>query len=481
MINVFFKTYGCQANVADSEGLANYLRGLGCAKVEDEAAADLIMVNTCAIRDKAEQKMFSYLGALVQYREAKPYLRIGVIGCVASYRKQQIYERYDHVNFVFGAKENMREFQAYLADIIVSLDTTKQMHEMGHYVAQASGGQDRDIKGLVKEKNLTIPEHSVVEGGATFIPATKVVSQVQKSYVNIMSGCDNYCSYCIVPFTRGREKSYPIAEIVTRVQHDVEHGAKEVTLIGQNVNSYKDPETGASFAQLLEAVALIPGDFWVRYISPHPKDMTNDVLDIMAKYGPKLCGWIHLPLQAGSDRVLDLMNRTYTVEKFMEQVGEIRTRLPHATITTDIIVGFPSETHEEYLGTRAVMEAVRFDHIFSFIYSPRKYTKAFVMGDDVPEAEKSARLEELQKRQQIICLEQNKRMCGKTFRVLVEQKVSEGLLARTEGNVRVLLQGDSELIGKFVDVLVTEAHVADVRAILTENVDKSCQASTKSL
>lgn len=453
MVKVFFKTYGCQANVADSEGLATYLQGLGCSRAEDEADADLLVINTCAVREKAEQKMFSYLGELKELKVAKQYLRIGVIGCVASYRKKEIYERFDHVNFVFGAKEDMQTFQAYLADVIVSLDTTKQMYEQGDNSEIPSAGQDRDIAAVVVDKNLTSPGGSVFDGGIGHRENKELLTEAKKSYVNIMTGCDNYCSYCIVPFTRGREKSYSLESIVDRVRHDVADGVKEINLVGQNVNSYKDPETGETFAHLLEAVAAVPGEFWVRYVSPHPKDMTNDVLETMARHSPKLCAWIHFPLQAGSNRVLELMKRTYTVEKYMEQIQEIRTHVPHATITTDIIVGFPGETEEEYEGTRAVMEAVKFDHVFSFIYSPRKYTKAFVLGDDVPHEVKSRRLEKLQARSKAHSLERNSAMQGKIFKVLVEKRLDDHhLLGRTEGNVRVVFTGQDRLINQFVTV-----------------------------
>lgn len=469
MIQVFFKTYGCQANVADSEGLATYMDGLGCKKVETEAEADLIMVNTCAIRDKAEQKMFSYLGELIDYKKAKPYLKIGVIGCVASYRKQEIYDRFDHINFVYGAKEDMVLFQAYLADVLVSLDTIKQLYEGGATPSASWTGQDRDIKALVAAKSAALAAPARQEEVFKATVGIKEHTEALKAYVNITSGCNNYCSFCIVPFTRGREKSYTISSLVDRVKQEVARGAKEIMLIGQNVNSYTDPETGARFADLLKAVAEVEGDFWVRYVSPHPKDMTNDVLETMAMYHTKLCGWIHLPLQSGSTRVLEVMNRTYTVEKYLDQVAQIRAILPHATITTDIIVGFPGEEEIDYQGTRAVMESVKYDHIYSFIYSPRKYTKAFKLGDPVSHEEKQARLEALQKRQQDICLERYRLMIGKVERVLVEKEIEPGLLlARTEGNHRVMLPGDPILINTFQLVYVHDAGPADLRANLVQ-------------
>ena len=273
-----------------------------------------------------------------------------------------------------------------------------------------------------------------------------------------MTGCDNYCSYCIVPFTRGREKSYPINAIIERIRKDVKSGAKEINLLGQNVNSYKDPQTGAGFAELLKQVAQIEGDFWVRFVSPHPKDMTKDVLHTISEHNDKLCAFIHLPLQSGSNKILQAMNRTYDVEKYMEQVGWIKDILPHATISTDIIVGFPGETEEDYLETRRVMENVNYDLVFSFIYSPRKYTKAALMEDNCSLEEKTRRLEVLQKRQVDICFAQNSLNIGKTLKTLVEKRLTNGkLLARTEGNIRVLFEGKDELIGRFVKLKIEDA------------------------
>lgn len=480
-IAVFFKTYGCQANVADSEGLALYLNGLGCVLVEKEELADLLIVNSCAVRAKAEQKMFSYLGSLVKYKKEKPYMRIGMIGCVASYQKKKVYERYDHVSFVYGARENMGTFQNYLADLIVRISTAKQLCQEDKKIPSSLKGQDRLISAW-KDKKPTL-----FKKGATLIKPVTPAPQthaVQKAYINITTGCDNYCTYCIVPFTRGREESYSLKELVERAKVDVARGAREITLVGQNVNSYKDPVTGEGFAQLLEAIAQIEGEFWVRYVSPHPKDMTNDVLDVMAAHSPKICSWVHLPLQAGSSRVLDVMGRTYTKERFLEQVDEIRKRMPTVTITTDIIVGFPSETDAEYLETREVMEIVKFDHIFSFIYSPRKFTKAFAMEDSVTAEEKTIRLIELQKRQKMISLECNTGWVDKELLVLVERPIIGGYLTRTEGNTRLnLVSEEPNLTGQFLYVRVTSAQVAHLSGVvlkkIEKNADKSCQPFLK--
>ncbi|MCK4265046.1 tRNA (N6-isopentenyl adenosine(37)-C2)-methylthiotransferase MiaB [Candidatus Babeliales bacterium] len=448
MIKIFFKTYGCQANVADSNGFQTYLVDLGCKVVDSESEADLIIVNSCAIRERAELKLFSYVGSLNHYKKEKAYIRIGVIGCVASYRKQEIYERFDHVNFVFGARDNIETFKAYLADIVVSLESTKRLYlDTSRSIRP---GQDRDIQGIVEKKHLKIrqkEEHKVEKNDN--------LEEVRRAFVNIVTGCNNYCSYCIVPFTRGRETSYSIDSIVRRIEREIQLGAKEINLVGQNVNSYIDPNTGASFADLLKVVARLEGDFWVRYISPHPKDMTRDVLEVMAEHKDKLCNYVHMPLQAGSDKILKAMNRIYTVDRYMEIIGWIKEFLPEATITTDIIVGFPGESEEDYLGTMNVVEKVKYDLVYSFIYSRRKYTKAFNMPDDTTIEVKQERLDGLQKRAKELSFERNYRFLGKVVRSLVEKRLPSGkLLARTAGNQRVIFDEKDQNIGKFVNLKI---------------------------
>jgi len=481
MISVFFKTYGCQANVADSAGIASFLEGLGCVQVDTEAAADLIIINTCAIREKAEQKLYSYLGELVPFKEALPYLKIGIIGCVASYRKQEMLKRFSYISFVSGARDERTSFLTYLSDVIVQLQTEKQFFEKERTAMPIAAGAEllgRDVKVAMKARDLVLPATRIKESRQAALGGSLSPSgEVKRAFINITTGCNNYCTYCIVPTTRGREISYPLEDIVLRVQHEVAAGAKEITLIGQNVNSYTCPETGKRFAALLEAVALIPGEFWVRYISPHPKDMTRDVLETMARYADKLCSWCHFPLQAGSTRVLELMNRTYTKEEYLAQVAVIREIIPGVTLSTDIIVGFPGETHEEYLETLEVVEKVGFDMAYSFVYSRRKYTKAYSMGDTCPAEEKSARLSELQQRQKTIELRRYQEYVGKNMRVLVEKRSTNGrLLARSAGNHRVVFDGDSSLIATFVDVMVIEAGQAELRAVLVERSSENKNA-----
>lgn len=440
MINFFIKTYGCQANVADSQAVSNYLQDLGCQKVESEKDADLILINTCAIREKAEQKVFSYIGELAPLKLEKKYLQVGVVGCIASYRKKELLSRFDHVRFVYGAKDEQIGLQNLLNDVVLKLETIKSAD---------SGELLGEFKSDVKD-SLT---NKLFLGG--FKSATR---EVKQSFVNIMTGCNNYCSYCIVPFTRGREISYPMSDVLGRVKRDIQFGAKEITLLGQNVNSYKDPQTGVPFSKLLEEVAMLEGEFWIKFFSPHPKDMTIDVLEVMAKYKDKLCNYIHFPLQAGSNKILQAMNRTYNIEKYLEQIDWIRKILPDATITTDIIVGFPGETETDYLKTRDVMEKVKFDYIFSFVYSPRKYTKAALLQDNCTTEVKHVRLKLLQKRQVDISRERNNRLIGKKMKCLVEKRLTNGkLLARTQGNHRVLFDGDEILIGSFVDLRIEKA------------------------
>lgn len=462
MINFFFKTYGCQANVADSEGLATFLKTIECRDVTTEEESDLIIINTCAVREKAEQKLYSYLGRLCDIKKTKPFMKIGVIGCVASYKRDEIYKRFDQVNFVYGAKEDYKVLESYLADLVVKLETTKQMFSDSGSLPASFIEQDFDLKKVVQQGPSLFKSPRV--GSLTIFkkkPQVKGIEarskELNRSYINIMTGCNKFCAYCIVPFTRGREVSYPMQEIVDRVAHDVSNGSKEVTLIGQNVNSYKDPETGHLFSELLRRVAALEGKFWVRWVSPHPQDMTVELFDVIAQYSDRIPPYVHFPLQSGSNRVLELMKRNYTIEQFCEQIGWLRDRMPDATISTDMIVGFPGETEEDFEATMAAIEKIRFDWVYSFNYSPRKHTLASrTMSDDVAQDVKSRRLERLQARQIEIGAQVYAKHIGKTYEVLVERRLEDGnLLARTPGNVRVLLMNEPEpLVDSFAKVCI---------------------------
>ncbi len=474
MITYFFRTYGCQANVADSQGLMQYLDEVGCSSAKTEAEADIIVINTCAVREKAEQKLWSYLGELAEIKKAKPYVKIGVIGCVASYKKKEIYTRFDQVSFVYGAREEMPALQAYLTDLVVGLESTKQVYAENPQLSVDSH-QDRDIKEVVARKGLFAVSRLSKLGGFKQHPlkkaSTTAAEEVGRSYINIMTGCNKRCAYCIVPVTRGQEISFSMDEIVQRVVHDVANGVKEVMLIGQNVNSYADPLTGERFPALLRRLVALEGEFWVRYISPHPQDMTVDLFDVMAEHPHRLPWGVHFPVQSGSNKILDAMLRNYTIERYLEQIQWLRDRMPTAAISTDIIVGFPGETEEDFLATMAVIEKVRFDLVYSFIYSPRKYTRAAKMEDDCLPEVKGMRLEALQKRQLEIALENNSRNIGKKLRCLVEKRLEHGkLLARTEGNVRVVFDGTDNLIGQFIDLMIVSASPQNMQAVLSSSI-----------
>lgn len=442
MINFYIKTYGCQANAADSQAVSNFLIDLGCKEQTSELDAELIIVNTCAIRDKAEHKVYSYIGSLIKLKRKQHNFKVVVIGCIATYRKKEFYSRFPSVIFVSGARDKKEYLQKNLIDLVLSLETTNQLFDKPK-ISNVS----------TKTKVTRLKKFDLKLGGIK-----NDIKHAKQSFVNIMTGCNNFCTYCIVPFTRGREISYSAFEIIEKIKFDIAQGVKEVTLIGQNVNSYKDPENGLNFAQLLEKIAKLDGEFWIRFVSPHPKDMSLDVIKIMVKYPEKICNWIHHPVQSGSNEILEAMKRSYTVEKYLEQIDWIRKYLPDATISTDIIVGFPGETEVDYLKTRELMETVRFDNIFSFIYSPRKFTKAALLEDNCLYKEKQRRLNELQKRSIQIVKEKNEKYVGKKLRCLVEKRTTNGkLLARSSGNHRILFDGDDLKIDTFVKIKVESA------------------------
>lgn len=463
--------------MADSDGLAKFLLGLGCCQVDSENDADLIIINTCAIREKAEQKLFSYIGRLADLKKNKPYLKIGIIGCVASYRKQELYTGFDHINFVHGAREKIGILQEYLIELVKHLKTAKvsalqkghgrarairQVRDLKLFVENLKVNQKEDIENDFSISNLNLKIHAC--GSSKSASATKVGQPGEiRSFINIMTGCNKYCSYCIVPFTRGREISYSMSQILQAVQRDVDLGIKEINLLGQNVNSYVDPQSGARFPELLQKVSEVSGDFWVRFVSPHPQDITENLFEILAKNRNKLAAYLHFPMQSGSNKILKAMNRSYTVEEYLEKIGWARSFLPGIVITTDMIVGFPGETEEDYLQTRNVMELVKFDQIYSFVYSKRKFTKAYSLPDDCSEKEKFRRLNLLQMRQRDISLECNQAHVGKTLKILVEKQSENGkLLARMEGNTRVIVDGQADLAGKFAKAHIKKASVVDL-------------------
>jgi tRNA-2-methylthio-N6-dimethylallyladenosine synthase len=459
MISFFVKTFGCQANIADSELVVTFLQSLSCVHTFDIAEADLMIVNTCAIRDKAEQKLFSYLGALSVYKKNKPFFKISVIGCVASYKKQEIYDRFDHVSFVFGAREDRKILFSYFLKTLNILKRVKNNKNKTIFL----GGQNRNTEDLLINDTQVDCLKSLYE-------KQYKSNEFKKAYINIMSGCNKYCSYCIVPFVRGREISYSMEMLLDQVKLALSNGVKEVHLTGQNVNSYCCPETKRNFSALLRRISEINKNFWVRWMSPHPQDMTEELFDVIADRQDKIPPYVHFPVQSGSDKVLKLMRRNYSIRQYLEQINYLKKRINDVVLSTDFIVGFPCETRDDFRKTLNLIKNIQYDFSYSFIYSPRRYTRAWSMNDDCSVIEKVERLSVLQELQKQIAFKRNNRYVGKKVITLVEKRLANGkLLSRTKGNLRVFFDGDNSLIGKFVNLYVKASSPANLFAVKEEH------------
>ena len=420
-------TFGCQQNVADSEKLTGMCVAMGYTPCDDPEDADIILANTCAVREHAEKKALSTIGQFKHIKARKPDLIIGVCGCMVTqeHRKNDIKFRYPYVDFVFG---------------------TSSIHRLPQLIC------DR----LDKQKRIYCPEETeylVAEG----LPINR--ESDYRTWVSIMYGCNNFCTYCIVPYVRGRERSRRPEDIIDEVRDLVARGYKDITLLGQNVNSYGKEFCGeCNFARLLSEICKIEGDFTVRFMTSHPKDASRELIDVMAA-NPKIARHFHLPVQSGSDRMLKMMNRHYDKEQYLSLVDYMREKMPDIAITTDIIVGFPGETEEDFADTLALMERVKYDMIFSFIYSPRTGTPAAKM-EQLPEKVKTERMGRLLALQNKLLDEKNEAYVGKTLRVLVEGASKTNgakMSARTEGNRIVLFDGDESLTGSFVNVKITRS------------------------
>jgi tRNA-2-methylthio-N6-dimethylallyladenosine synthase len=419
----FIETYGCQMNVADSELISGLLTREGFSETKDIHTADAIFVNTCAIREHAEDKVHSRLGYYHQIKRKNPKTIIGVLGCMAQNLKEDILESKPFVDIVLGPDSYRR-----LPEMI-----RERSNESSHLV---------DTK---------LSRFEVYDD--MFPSRNKGIN----AWISIMRGCDKFCTFCIVPFTRGRERSRSVEGIVQEAAQAVSDGFIEVTLLGQNVNSYR--HEGQKFHELLDAVAQIPGLKRIRYTSPHPEDMTQDVLNVMAKYD-NICNYVHLPLQAGNDKVLNRMNRTYTKDQFLARVNQIRNTLPNVGISTDIIVGFPGENEAEFQETMDVMEVVKFDSAFTFKYSSRPGTKAAEFDDHVPEDEKQHRLERLIEMQQKHTLFRNKTIVGRVEMVLVEKESKRSKkqwAGRTDANKWVVFNKENAKIKDLIPVKIMDA------------------------
>ena len=422
-------TYGCQQNEADSEKIRGYLAEMGYGFTQDEFQADVIVVNTCAVREHAEMRVLGNVGALNHTKKNKPEQIIAVCGCMVQqqHMAEKIKKSYPVVDLVFGPHELWR-FPELLEQVMTR-------HKRVFATEDSSG--------------------AVAEG----IPLRR--DGTVKAWLSIMYGCNNFCSYCIVPYVRGRERSRLPEDIVREARELVEQGYKDITLLGQNVNSYgKDLDCGVDFSDLLRMINDIPGDFLIRFMTSHPKDATEKLFQTMAEC-EKCAHHIHLPVQSGSDRILKVMNRNYDSAKYIRQVELARRYMPDLVITTDIIVGFPGETEEDFEDTIKLCEKVRYDAMFTFIYSKRVGTPAASMPDPYTREEKQKHFDRLMEVSNRISAEKHKEYEGKTFRVLVDGETGRdeyNLSSRTNGGRLVHLKGDPSLVGQFVKVKITASN-----------------------
>ena len=421
----YVETYGCQQNEADSEKIRGFLTQSGYTIVKEAEGADVVVMNTCAIREHAEQRVFGNLGALTHTKRRHPEQKIFLCGCMAGETKvsDRIKNSYHHVDGVFST-HHLWQFPEILFNVL-----TKKKRQF--YVTDEPG--------------------SIAEG----IPQVRDSSL--KAWVSIMYGCNNFCTYCIVPYVRGRERSRQPEDILKECRELIENGAKEITLLGQNVNSYgKDLGCGMDFADLLAAIAEIPGEFLIRFMTSHPRDASTKLFDTMAKYD-KIAKQLHLPFQSGSSRVLKAMNRHYDREMYLEKVRYAKHVCPDLVLTSDVIVGFPGETEEEFEETISLIQEVHYDALFTFIFSPRTGTPAASMEDPTPKEEKNRRFDKLCAVQNSISEQIHEAYTGKTLRCLVDGRDKEMLTARTEGGRLVRFQGCDSLIGTYQNLTITGA------------------------
>jgi tRNA-2-methylthio-N6-dimethylallyladenosine synthase len=435
--NFYIETFGCQMNEFDSERISAILERQGYLKTESRDDAGLIILNTCSVRLKAENKLFGHIGNLKVLKEQNPGLVICIGGCTAQSLKEKLNDTFPYIDIVFGTG-NIEN----LPDLI------KTKAESSKSICETSGST-QEIKELTDFKRKF-----------TF-----------KAFIPVMTGCDNYCSYCIVPYVRGREKSIKPSIILESIKKLASDGVFEVTLLGQNVNSYgnvfdNERNAGAkrenknSFAKLLNGVAAIQGIKRIRFMTSHPKDFTEDIIDAV-RDNSNVMRHIHLPFQSGSDKILEMMNRKYTSKEYEDLYYKIKEKIPDCAVTTDIIVGFPGEQEEDFNKTLELVRKLKFSRAFTFLYSSRRGTKAESFDDPVPLVEKKKWFKHLLDTQNAISLSENRKMTGKIFEVLVESestKESSRLEGRLENNIVVNFDGPKELTGRFVKLEITQAH-----------------------
>jgi tRNA-2-methylthio-N6-dimethylallyladenosine synthase len=438
---VYIETYGCQMNEHDTERILRLLEASHYFETKDAEEADFILINTCSVREKPEHKVYSALGRYKWLKEKKGTI-LGVAGCVAQQEGDRLLDRISYLDMVIGTHA-----------IPMLPQLLKRIEVSGERVCETNYDRDGEyLKAAPPQKHLN-----------------KV-----KSYVTIMQGCDHFCSFCIVPYVRGREKSRPSREVVEEVKHLAEIGVKEVCLLGQNVNGYgKGLEEEISFSELLARICGIGGIERIRFTTSHPKDLSEELIQSFSRL-PKLCEHIHLPFQSGSDRILKAMHRGYTKESFLEKIGRLKKVCPSIALTADVIVGFPGEEEEDFKKTLDLMREVRFDDLFSFKYSPRKGTRAAQFQDKVEEKVKQDRLSILQEIQKAVTLQKNQELEGRVEEVLVEgfsKQSTQDVTGRTRSNKIVNVQGDLSLTGKLARVRITKACAHSLRGEITSTQD----------
>ena len=420
-------TYGCQMNVHESEKMAGILRGLGYEETTEDEQADIILFNTCCIRENAENHAFGNIGALKKLKKKKPSLIIAVGGCMTQEKGKTdvLKKKFPFIDVMFG---------------------TLNLEELETLIKRKLGGQKRVVE--IREK-----EGEVVEGLEAYR------TSFPNAWVNIMYGCNNFCSYCIVPYVRGRERSRKPEYIVAEVEQLVKEGYKEITLLGQNVNSYGTDGIGTSFAELLDKVASIEGNFRLRFMTSHPKDFNEDVVRVMQKHR-KIMRLIHLPVQSGSNAVLTAMNRRYTREKYLAEIDMLRSYFPEAEVTTDIIVGFPGETEEDYLLTEDLVKRVDYASAFTFVYSRREGTKAATMENQIPEDIQKDRIMRLVELVNSLTRKKSEKYLGKTVEILCEDyDEKKGLyMGRDEFGRMGYFTSEQNEVGNFVNLKITKAN-----------------------
>jgi tRNA-2-methylthio-N6-dimethylallyladenosine synthase len=429
---VYISTYGCQMNVNDTDRMYSLLEMANYTPVETPLEAEVIIINACSIREKPVHKVYSEVGTYRKMKEQNPNLLIGVGGCVGQLEKDRLIKQQPMIDFVFGTD---------------TIDSLPQI------ISEAA------------EKGHTL--NAKIEHRSPYHVETLVRNPGVSTFVNITKGCDNFCTFCVVPYTRGREKSRPMAHIVNDVKSLIKRGVKEVTLLGQNVNSYKS-ECGADLADLLRTLAVDTEITRIRFTTSHPKDFNQKLVDVMYAHQPKVCEYIHLPFQSGNSEVLHRMNRGYTREQYIEKIAMIKKAIPNVVLSTDIIVGFPGETEEQFKDTMSLVQEVGYETIFAFMYSPRPLTKAARFEDQVPEDVKSERLQRLFEAHNVQAFEMVKKYENQVLDVLVEKfdKETGKLSGRTTQNKTVYFAGDESLIGQMKPVRITKASPAVFRGEL---------------